>query len=389
MRWFARVVGTLAGEALAHAHWVTSSRLAGSERMVQIPGTNAALLALVAANHLPDSAKEQLLATSGEYPIDRQDTPPYLSGNLIGTPLTALRVGPLAYLSMPGEPFPEVRLTIARATAGAAMVVALSKGQDDLGYFYPSWVYPFTEVYPTDQGTFSVAPQAGDQIINGQLANLDALGFSTAPLTVPAPLPTDWAAATRPALQALASPPDGDAGPRGLLPVTLQAIYAPAEQDGEPLAGRLHWNFGDGSTTTSPALSFGGPCGGPTIADTSFTTCPQTGPAYVVHDFAVGVWHVTVAGQDSAGHAVTYTLTVTVHPRLRIRIRVLGRHGRLLTLKAVAVGGDGHLLAARWRFPGGGEASGLRVTHRYAARQPLSAQVQGIDGASATQLSGS
>jgi hypothetical protein len=384
MRWFARVVAALAGEALARARPITDPRLAGAQSFVQIPGANPALLALVAANHLPDAQKQQLEAGSGEYPIDRQDTPPYLAGSDIGTFLTALRVGPLAYVSMPGEPFPEVRLTLAGAVRNAAMVVALSKGQDDLGYFYPSWVYPFTEVYPTDQGTFNVAPQAGDEIIEAQLENVRALGFSTASVAVPAPLPTDYAAATRPGVQALASPPDGDAGRDGRLLVTLQAIYAPAEQGGEPLAGQLHWSFGDGTSGSSGALSFGGPCGGPTLDDTSVTNCPRTGPAYVVHQFPVGRHVVTVSGRDAAGHPVSFSLVVMVHPRLRVLWRVVRRgRGGLVTLRAVARGGSGQLLSARWRFPGGGRATGLTVAHRFRDGQRIRAQVTGTDTASA------
>jgi hypothetical protein len=379
MRWFARVVAALAGAALERPHWITDSTIGAAESMAEIPGANPALLALVEANHLPDSAKQQLLSASGEYPIDRQDTPPYQSGSLIGTYLTALRIGPLAYLSMPGEPFPEVRLTIAGAVHGAAMIVALSKGQDDLGYFYPSWVYPFTEVYPTDQGTFSVAPQAGDQVIEGQLANIGHLDFPTAGFAVPAPLPTDYAAALRPGLQALASAPVGDANAHGRRLVTLQAIYAPAEQDGEPLAGQLHWSFGDGTTAVSPALSFGGPCGSPTLADTAITNCPKTGPAYVQHAFPVGTFHVHVSGADTAGHPVSYSLVVRVYPRLRVGWRVVRRRGGVVTLRAVAHGGSGRLLAASWRFPGGRRARGLIVTHRFAHGSRVRARVWGAD----------
>jgi hypothetical protein len=385
MHWFARVVAALGGQALGHAHWIHSSQLASAQRLVEIPGTNAALLALVAANHLPPSAKQQLEQTSGDYPIDRQDTPPYLTGNLIGTYLTAFRVGSLAYVSMPGEPFPEVRLTLARALHGAAMVVDLSKGQDDLGYFYPAWVYPFTEVYPTDQGTFSVAPEAGDEIIEDQLLNLQTLGFRTEPVAVPAPLPTDWSAAFRPAVQALASPPEGDAGRGGRLAVTLEAIYAPAEQNGAPLAGKLHWSFGDGTTASSSALSFGGPCGSPDVADTGATTCPRTGPAYVHHRFSAGRRRVTVSGHDTAGHAVSYSLTVRVFPRLRVGWRILARRGRRITLRAVRAGGAGPLLAARWRFPGGATARGLTVVHRFPRGVPVRARVSGADFASVSR----
>ena len=60
--------------------------------------------------------------------------------------------------------------------AGAQQVVALSKGQDDWGYFYPSFDYPFTATYDSDHHIYNVAPQAGDQVIHGQLDNLGRQG---------------------------------------------------------------------------------------------------------------------------------------------------------------------------------------------------------------------
>lgn len=362
MRWFAGVVTSLTLAALDHAHWVTDDRIGAAEQMVEIPGTNAALLALVAANHAPDPVKQQMFDSAGEYPIDRQDTPPYLTGSMIGSPVTTLRIGPLAYLSMPGEPFPEVRLNIAKAVQGAQLIVALSKGQDDLGYFYPSWVAPFAAgVYPTDQGTYNVAPQAGDQIMQAQLANLHAVGFTTGPLAVPAPLATRWSAAVRPALQALASPPVGDAHADGSLAVRLQAIYAPADEGGHPLAGPVHWDFGDGGHATSKALSFGGPCGLPNVAGNGVQSCPSTGPAYLTHRFVPGTYDVRASGHDSNGNPVSWTLRVRVYPRLVVQPVASAHHAGTVTLSLRHRGGSGRLLAARWRCRGGRSGRGLTL----------------------------
>jgi hypothetical protein len=236
MRWFAGVVSGLATRALAGARWVTDPTVESAESQIEIPGTNAALLALVAANHAPDAQKQQIADASGIYPIDRADTPPYLTGSVIGTSLTALRIGRLAYLSMPGEPFPEVRYAIAGAVHGADEVVALSKGQDDLGYYYPAFAYPFTAVYDSDHHIYNVAPQAGDQIIEGQVQNAGALGFAT-DVGVGRPLDNDYGQALRPGLQALASPPAGDAGPDGTFTTTLQAAFSSAAYGGSPMAG--------------------------------------------------------------------------------------------------------------------------------------------------------
>jgi hypothetical protein len=390
MRWFATVVRSLVQSALAEARWVTDPTVAGVGSTLTVPGTNPALLALVAANNAPDSVKTAAFGASGEYPIDRADTPPYQTGSAVGVPLTALRIGPLAFTSMPGEPFPEIRLSLAKAAPGA-VIVALSKGQDDTGYFYPSWVYPFAAgLYPTDQGTFSIAPQAGDQILQGQLANVAALGFQAAPLAVPAPLPADYAQALRPGLQALAAPPTSNAAPssggQAESAVVLQAIYAPADQDGAALAGVVHWSFGDGTTATSSALSFGGPCTTPNVAGNGLDNCAKTGPAYLTHRFRPGHYVVTVSGHDTDGNAVTWRMPVVVHSPAALHVSQQ-RNGEHLTDTVSETGGTGHLLAAHWRLSDGSTLSGTTVTLPLGPGSPRAVSVTATDGAgTATSL---
>src|SRR5438874_4108428 len=116
MEWLGGIVGNDLMEALANARWITDPTIGSAEQMVQIPGSNAALIALNDAWALPDDVKQQQAQQTGLYPIDRDNTPPYRLGNLIGTYVTTLRVGDVAFLSMPGEPFPEIRFSIAQAT---------------------------------------------------------------------------------------------------------------------------------------------------------------------------------------------------------------------------------------------------------------------------------
>lgn len=325
MEWIARVISNDVLEALGHAHWVTSPRLAARQQMVQIPATNEALLALNDAWRLPAAQKQQEAQMTGIYPIDRANTAPFRVGNVLGTWLTALRVGDQAYLSMPGEPFPEVRLTITRAAPGARTVVALSKGQDDFGYFYPSYDYAFPELYNSDHLIFNVAPEAGDEVIQDQVANLTALGFSTKP-ALERPLPNSYAEKLKPGLQAMAAPPTGDAGPGGRFTTTLQAIYMPAAVRNAPLAGEVHWSFGDGTHASTPYLSVGqdynqtgqGPHG--------------AGPTRFEHSFAPGTYRVTASGVDTQGDRVSWTITVRVYPRLRVYCsgRTTGGEGAIL-----------------------------------------------------------
>jgi hypothetical protein len=353
--WYSCVVSDLVARGFEHARWVTDSTVRSSQSFLRVAGTNAALLGLVAAWHLPDEQKQQLLDTSGLYPIDRQDTPPYLTGNVLGTPLTALRIGGLVYTSQPGEPFPEIRYTIANAVQGPDAVVALSKGQDDLGYYYPAFVYPAAFVYNSDHHIYNVAPTAGDQIIQGQVANIAALGFGSH-FDVARPLPANYEQALHPGLQALASPGAGDAGPAGTLPVTLQAIYAPPVSGGAGLAGKVHWDFGDGTQANTDAVV------GPSASADSGPT-----DARFVHSFRPGRYVVRLSANTTNGETARWELVVRVYPRLRPRIKAV-RKGQRVRFRALARGGSGHVVSWRWRFRGGGEAAGTSVRHVFRRR---------------------
>ncbi|MFL5824822.1 MAG: hypothetical protein ACJ764_15430 [Solirubrobacteraceae bacterium] len=323
MKWISRVIANDVLDALGHPHWVTSRDIAGVQQTVQIPAANAALLALNDAWSLPPAQREQEAEMSGIYPIDRANTPPYRAGNVLGSWLTALRIGNLAYVSMPGEPFPEVRLAIARAS-GAQAVMALSKGQDDFGYFFPSYDYAFPELYNSDHLIFSVGPQGGDQIIQDQVSNIHDLGFATDP-ALETPLPNRYAQKLKPGLQTLASPPTGDAGPSGRFTTTLQAIYMPAAVADAPLAGRVHWDFGDGTHARTGYLSVGQDFG-------QTGQGPHHGPARFTHSFRPGTYHVRATAQDTSGNRISWTITVRAYPELRVSCsgRVRGGEGTVL-----------------------------------------------------------
>ncbi|TMM12137.1 MAG: hypothetical protein E6G00_04035, partial [Actinobacteria bacterium] len=219
MQWFGHVVEGYVEQALGRARFITDPTVAGAEAFVQVPATNLALLALNHAWSLSDAQKEQEAQASGIYPIDRADQPPYLDANVLGTWLSALRIGRALYVSMPGEPFPEVSHSLRQHVRGAQSVTLLSKGQDDLGYFYPSWVYPFTAAYGSDHHIFNVAPQAGDQFIEGQLGLMPRIGFSTTPYVPPERMTTEYGRDTHPGLEALAAPLARDAKRKGRAPL--------------------------------------------------------------------------------------------------------------------------------------------------------------------------
>jgi hypothetical protein len=323
MEWVSGVIANDLLEALAHARWITTTTLGAHESALRFTATNAALLALNDAWSLPAAQKQQEASATGIYPIDRADRAPFRTANTFGTWLTAFRIGHTAFLSMPGEPFPEIRLTLAKATSAGA-VVALSKGQDDFGYFFPAFDAPYPELYNSDHAVFNVSPSLGDQIIAAQETLLSAIGFRTSALAA-SPLANDYAQKKLPGLQTLASPPTGDAGPTGRFTTRLQAIYMPAAVTDAPLAGQVRWEFGDGTRAATGYLSVGQDHG-------QTGQGPHGKPVLFAHSFRPGTYRVRASGTDTAGNAVSWAITVRVYPRLRVSCsgRVTGGEGTVL-----------------------------------------------------------
>ncbi len=357
MQWFARIVENYIERALAGARFVTDPTVRAAETFVQIPATNAALLGLNRAWSLPDAQKQQEAQSTGVYPIDRDDSPPYLDGNTLGTWLSALRIGRSVYLSMPGEPFPEVSHSLRLHIRGARSVTLLSKGQDDLGYFYPSWVYPFTGAYQSDHHLFNVAPQAGDQFIEGQLGLAAKLGFSTTPYIPPEQKTTEFGRDTQPGLEALAAPFSLDAGRGGRARPVFEAIYSPPKgSSSRPQGDRVHWSFGDGTSAATGFLDTGQDYGQGGLG--------PVGQVRTAHPLGVGDHKIVVSTVNGDGQSATWGVRVHVWRRLSVRIAVRHLHGATYRLTAARHGGAPPALAWFWRFGDGRRVQGRSVTRR-------------------------
>ncbi|MFL5781360.1 MAG: hypothetical protein ACJ760_08620 [Thermoleophilaceae bacterium] len=368
MRWFARAAEGYVEQALGHARTISDPTVRSAEALVQVPATNAALIALNHAWSLPDDQKQQEAEATGIYPIDRDVSPPYAEGNTLGTWLTALRIGREVYLSMPGEPFPEVSHSLRLHTHGARSVTLLSKGQDDLGYFYPSWVYPFTAAYQSDHHLFNVAPQAGDQFIEGQLGLVARLGVATTPYVPFERKATEVGRDTRPGLEALAGPSALAAGRDGRARPVFEAIYSPPKGSSSLPEGRkVHWRFGDGTTRSSGFLATGQDYGQGGLG--------PVGKVRFAHPMRVGRYNVAVSAVNSDGQPAFWRVPLTIYPRLRPRIVAQPIGGSAYRLRAAVRGGRGEMLAWRWRLGHGRRADGNVVVTRLAPRRRVTLTV--------------
>jgi hypothetical protein len=270
--------------------------------------TNPLLETLNRAWHLPPKQRAQFGQRTGYYPIDRDDEAPWCVGTVMGTDITALRIGPVGMVSAPGEPFPALRLAIARATSGARMVVMLSKAQDDFGYMYPAYLAALPPLYNTDHAELNVAPQMGDQLVLGQVANLHRLGFRTQ-LPVEKPPGTRVQQKLMPGLQADASPSRGVVRPGHRLRTVVQAVFMPASVTDGQIAGKVHWSFGDGTSATSGWLQVG--------QDYGQTGQGRHGRVKFVHRFAPGRHVVHLSAVSTHGERVTWSFPVVVGVRGR------------------------------------------------------------------------
>ena len=373
---YGRGVTELITRALTSARWVTDDSVGGAETMVVAPGTNPLLFGLLAAWVLPDAQKDQVWQQTGEYPIDRSLMPPYQNGSVVGTPATALRIGNLAYVSLNGEAFPEVRHSIlAAVTQPGVVVVGLSLGNDQLGYYEPSVVWPFSNgvtPYHSDHFEYNISPALGDAIIQGQVLNLRSLGFSTMPVGVPVMENNNWPQALHTGLQALAYPAQGDAGPGGTFTTTLEGIWGDEALQStlgasSSLSGPVHWDLGDGTTVLTPLLD-----GRHTQTVTHAWAADPSG--------APRVYDVHLTATSTSGDVATWDLQVTVYPRLVAAVSATTNADGSVSYTASASGGDGDVLAWRWVFADGSTASGPSVTHTFAGGVTPGATLTVTDG---------
>jgi len=374
------VEGQLVMTALGHAHAITNGTVAAAEQYVVTPGYNPELLALDDVAPLDGG---QVWSKAGgnslAYPIDRSAWAPYgYAGTAgIGTWVTGLRIGGLLLLSEPGEFFPSIHQAWDSSITGADGVFAIGMGQDQLGYDYPVYAYPFT-YYSADENTFNPSLTLGDQVVTAGQQDAAALGFG-ANYTVTAEATArndDFARVFKPGVQIIPFPQAGDlgTGAGGSFDPLLQGFesqqrfsaasacnppvlpsVSPCPLGPSPTMGPYHWNFGDGTAAVTPANNLN----------------------YFPHRYArPGVYQVTVTATQSDGQVATARLPITVFPALRVS--VVTAHGRET---ARVQGGSGSVLLIEWVLPDHDVVTGASVP---AGLHPLYCVVTDSTGTQAT-----
>jgi hypothetical protein len=207
-------------QAVGGAVPVRGTAVASREVFTREIVTNPALLGVSYSGEVPARG----------YGAYRSATPPWISGDVLGTFVSAHRLGGILLTSNPGEAYPDIRFGLLRDVTGTQAAFTFGLSNDQLGYLIaPASEYPWiTYSNPgNDNSFFNVSATYGDHDYCTQLGAAGAIGFKKAP----------------------GSPPPY--GPGAVEPVCATVTATDAVPQGA--SPQQPWPFGDGVATAAPA----------------------------------------------------------------------------------------------------------------------------------------
>jgi hypothetical protein len=207
-------------QAVGGAVPVRGTAIANREVFTREIVTNPALLGVSYSGEVPARG----------YGAYRSATPPWISGDVLGTFVSAHRLGGILLTSNPGEAYPDIRFGLLREITGTQAAFTFGLSNDQLGYLIaPASEYPWiTYSNPgNDNSFFNVSATYGDHDYCTQLGSAETIGFKKA-VGSPPPYGPGAVEPTCPALTAT------DAVPQGASP-------------------QQPWPFGDGVAAAPPA----------------------------------------------------------------------------------------------------------------------------------------
>jgi hypothetical protein len=136
-----------AEQAVAAARPIAGTPVvAGRSYLIQDVTSNPLLLGLLVGG------------TAVGAPLNRSLTPPWLTGNVLGTVASSLRIGDVLLSAFPGEAYPQIALKVAELAQDARGFMTAGLANDQLGYL----IAPY-ESYP-EPIRRSFFNQAGDEV---------------------------------------------------------------------------------------------------------------------------------------------------------------------------------------------------------------------------------
>jgi hypothetical protein len=167
---YTRLITPWVLQAVTTAAPVHGDAVAGKEVFTREMATNPALLGVGASGEVP-------VRGIGAY---RSNTPPWITGAMVGTFASAHRVGDVLLTANPGEAYPDIRFGVAEEVKAPQAFFTFGLANDQLGYLIaPASEYPWISGsnIGNDNSFFNVSAQYGDHLMCTQTAAAEALGY--------------------------------------------------------------------------------------------------------------------------------------------------------------------------------------------------------------------
>ncbi len=165
-------------KAVREATPVTGRAVTGAEAFTREVATNPALLGTSYSGEAPTRG-------TGAY---RAATPPWVSGDLLGTFASAHRIGDILLTANPGEAYPDIRFAVTAGLRPPQAFFTFGLANDQVGYLIaPASEYGWISASQVgnDNSFFNVSAQYGDHLVCTEQTLAARIGFISRPNAAP------------------------------------------------------------------------------------------------------------------------------------------------------------------------------------------------------------
>lgn len=175
---YGQAIAAIALRAVRHTTPLHSNRVGAITVPIQVPNTNGVLF----ANNVP-TLPSSVQDAEGVGHVQRAIVPPYLTGDVVGSVTSVLRLGSGALFGMPGETFADV-FSAARKQVRARWYLPIGLADDQVGYVVMPAEWPVAVAAGGATGPaaeYSLGPDAGSAIVQGLVQGAVRIGFGVDP----------------------------------------------------------------------------------------------------------------------------------------------------------------------------------------------------------------
>jgi len=174
---YAGEIDGVVARALAAGRPVTVPGVGAASVREQVPGANPLLLGALLVD-----APSDVQAQIGVGHIERAIVRPYMTGNVLGIPVSVDRIGGGVLFNTPAEAYSDIVFS-AQDQIHARWYMESSLTNDQIGYAVLPAEWPVAEAYGVEgpAALYSIGPTVGAQIVHGLLSTAARVGLAVSP----------------------------------------------------------------------------------------------------------------------------------------------------------------------------------------------------------------